>query len=308
MEVGPDVFAEIRFGGEPCGIVSVEAAAKTGLAAGTKLFTGINDNISHCIVQGDADYPTAILGTFGIISMCLNHPVSDPQRICGIQGGFDKNDNWTLSTGIGGVGAMNTWLRENLCAHFAAEANEKGKDVYDILSEHAAMSPIGSHGLYCNPNILGASVDPFVKSSYLNLNLACTLNDIIRAAYEGIAYEIKKFVNIIDNCKGTKSTKLYVSGGCAQSDILVSIIADVLNIDICQSDVSPAHAGVMGAAMIAGIGAGIFKDIDEAKVKMARPGKTVKPTPENVEVYKNLFETYLTCYDGLANHVYTKPL
>jgi xylulokinase len=307
--IDPSQLAELRYSGEPCGVVSGEVAAQTGLKAGTPIFVGINDAVTHIHAQGalGLDEVTAILGTWGIMCKRVTQPYWDPTKQFSAFGGGGRDD-WALELIIAGCGATLRWLRENVLTHLEAEAAARGIDTFDVINEHAAKSPVGANGVFANPQVMGDLHNQNMKATLVNLNPACNLDDMIRAVYEGIAYELKKGLANLESATGVPTRVLHVSGGGAKSPVLLQILADVTGMPLHQAGIGPDLAGAKGAAMIAGIGAGIYADIPDAVAKTVRQAAVVEPISENVASYAALFEKYQSVFEALGSGVYAQPL
>jgi sugar (pentulose or hexulose) kinase len=200
------------------------------------VFTGTSDNSACIFSLGTADDElTAVLGTWGVLCKRITQPLHDPR----IMAESVYGNSWTLHSVIAGAGASVNWLRDHLCAHFRTEADERGIDIYEVINEHAAASPIGANGLYCNPQIMGDIVNYLLHGSYINISFATGINEMIRALYEGIAYEFKKAILIMDEATGSRTRRVRVTGGCSKSKLLLQILADVLDMEIVEVAPTP---------------------------------------------------------------------
>jgi len=306
FDASPDDIVDLNYRGEFLGTLTDEAAARTGLSPKTKVYGGLQDTIAQ-VYAANAQDPEEVLvalGTWTVTIRSIKEPIHDPR--CMICSAAEKE--WLVMKVIGGGGETVKWLKNTLCSHFAEAAAEKGISIYDYMNERAEQSPIGSNGMFCNPNVMGDIENPFMKATYLNISSANTLDDFIRAVYEGIAYELKKNFEIIDGATKVKTKRVHVCGGVAKSKVMMQILADVLNVEIITVDIPAELVGIKGAALIAGVGAGIYKDIAEASQNTVKKILLCKPIAENVTRYQKLYDTYTEANEKLNSQVYTKHL
>lgn len=285
-------FLPLHYAGECCGAVSEKAAAATGLKAGTPLYLGTNDMIPHVLAQGAVNPSEAIAnyGTFGSTGMRIDNadtfrPMPDSEySLHATGGGF--TDDWQISSSVNGCGASYAWLNKNVCAGlFGDKAGTP--ELYLAMNQCADTSSVGANGLYYYPDVIDDN------AAFLGIGTHTDMADMVRAVLEGMAFEMLGALKEVEISTGIPIKKLFVAGGITKADVFLHILADMYDMDIARADVDPDMAGAKGAAMIAGIGAGIFKDIFDAVNKMVGDTLTVvHPDPVNVEKYKALFETW----------------
>lgn len=305
LEIKPDDWLTPRLAGELCGTVSEEAAQKTGLAAGTPIFTGGNDTSPQYIGLGaiKENDVAALLGTFGVICRRLTAPVPMKDKNLWVGGGGFKDD-WRIGTMVNGCGASYNWLRNNVCFGYEADAEKSGLSIYDYMNECATKSSVGSNGVIFNPNLFPSMANPKIKAGFNGLSIQSTTNDLIRAVMEGIAYDFRVVVDAFDAGVGIKTESLYVSGGMAHSDVFLQMLADVLDLPLYKAAGDLDITAARGAAMLAGIGAGIYSDLEDAVAKAVKEPTLIAPIPENVALYKKYSERYQRSVKALSENVY----
>ena len=148
------------------------------------------------------------------------------------------------------------------------------------------------------PFLNGSNEDPLAKGTFVGLTAYHSKKHMLRAVYEGIVFSHMTHVKKLLRNRGVpKSIRL--SGGAANSDVWVQIFADTLQIPI--DVVGDKELGAQGAAMAAGIAAGVYKDYREAIEKTVKITKTIYPRPEYKEIYEEKYATYRAVIDGLSS-------
>jgi xylulokinase len=173
-------------------------------------------------------------------------------------------------------------------------------DVYALMDDRAAQIPPGSGYLIFTPWMYGERApisDCNVRSSFLNLSAEHTRDHLLRAVYEGIAYNIRWIVEIIEKEYKFPLPNLRVIGGGAKAAPLMQILADVTQRK-AETVRYPQEAGAVGAAMGAAVGLGIYPNFEALK-KVVNVDKAFEPQKENREIYDSLFRSYQEAYRSL---------
>ncbi len=197
-----------------------------------------------------------------------------------------------LTYGLGGVrgsGRMIDWLRENFYAEAGPGATTDPG--YGALIARAARAPVGSHGLLVAPHFQGAHIpyqDPAAKGAILGLRSSHTLDDITRALFEGLSFQLRLAVETYATLTGDSFPVVTCIGGGSQNAFWVQMKADVLERRIRVSTLreNAAH----GAALLAGLGAALYKDPEEACAVASAPMREYTPNPAHVSIYRHIFE------------------
>jgi xylulokinase len=176
----------------------------------------------------------------------------------------------------------------------------KTGDVYALMDERAARIPPGSGYLIFTPWMYGERApiaDCNVRSSFLNLSAEHTRDHLLRAVYEGISYNIRWIVEIIEKEYKFPLPNLRVIGGGAKAAPLMQILADVTQRK-AETVRYPQEAGAVGAAMVAAVGLGIYPDFESLK-EVVSVEKAFEPEPKNREIYDSLYRSYQEAYRSL---------
>ncbi|MEG3014533.1 MAG: FGGY-family carbohydrate kinase, partial [Cetobacterium sp.] len=163
----------------------------------------------------------------------------------------------------------------------------------------------GSEGLYFLPYLIGERTphnDASAKGSFIGLSLNHGKNHMTRSVMEGVAYALRDSFELLKEM-GIGCEKIRVSGGGAKSQVWKQIFADVLNKDIITINTSEGPA--LGAAILASVGSGEYKSVEEACQKIIKEVEVTKPLLENVKIYEKNYGIFKEIYPALKN-IYKK--
>jgi len=172
------------------------------------------------------------------------------------------------------------------------EAEETGEDVYVLMNREAEKAPVGSNKLLFNPSLAGGtSQDPsiHIRGAYVGLDLKHSNSDLIRSAMEGIAMNMRLRLDLLRRYTRLDDEILFVGGG-AKSRFYLGIFADVFNSRIIRTNVDQ-DAGALGAAAVAAVGCGIWKDFDRMDA-VHRIKEVVEPDAANNRRYEKLLPIF----------------
>ena len=293
-----DKLPPLRHSADLCGSVTEEAAAKTGLLPGTPVAAGMFDVNACGIASGlsDEEKMCMIAGTWSINEFIRKEPVTNGtvalnSMFC-IPGYFLIEESSPTSAG------NMEWFIQNLMNYEKEEAKAKGGSVYDITNEWvASIEPQDSNVIFL-PFLNGSNEDALAKATFVGLTAFHNKKHMLRAVYEGIVFShvthVKKLLKNREN-----PASIALSGGAANSDVWVQIFADALQIPV--DVVGDKELGAQGAAMAAGIAAGVYKDYQEAIARTVKISKTIYPRPEYKAVYEEKYAAYRAVIDGLKS-------
>lgn len=280
----------------PCtviGHISADCARETGLSVQTEVVSGAMDQMCAGVGAGNI-VPGIISESTGTVIALLAttcEPVIDfetrvPCQIHAVPGLYCLLP-WSPTGGM-----VLKWFKDRFCDEEKLRAAETGADVYDVLCESASHVPAGSDGLIMLPHLEGSGFPEFVPSArgvLFGLALRHGKPHVIRAILEAIAYLIKSNVEALQKV-GAGADEVRVLGGGAKSTLWNQIKADVLGLPIAV----PANreAAVLGAAIIASVGAGLHPDFPTAVRAMTRMEARIQPAQANREVYAEGYRRY----------------
>ena len=285
----PDVFESPEISGK----VSSSAASLTGLPAGTPVAGGGGDQAAGAVGNGIVreGIISSTLGTSGVIFGSCDEVKVEPGRrlhtFCHAVPG-----KWHVMGVMLSAGGSFRWLRDTICREEIEIAKKKGVDPYQIMTEEAAHSPQGCEGLIFLPYLAGERTpypDPDARGVFFGLTLRHRKAHLIRSVMEGIAYGLRDSLELMKEI-GVRMDEVRASGGGARSSLWRQIQADVNNLEMLTTSVDEGPA--FGAALLAGVGVGIYGTVEDACSRTIHIEDRMKPVKENVELYEGYYRVY----------------
>lgn len=294
--------AEVVPLGTPVGKLTAEAAEQLGLPAGV------------VVAQGGIDAYTAMLG-LGVTlpgQMAIVMGTSTCHMALCEAGLFETHvwgpypdallpNTWVLEGGQTTTGGIVTWFREQFGADAAAEAEQRGSSVWDVLDERAAMIPPGAEGLVLLDYFQGNRTplrDPKARGAVVGLSLKHSAAHLFRAIYEGTAYGTRHILEDLA-AGGFRATGLYACGGGARSELWLQIHADVCGVPLYLT--REQEATCLGTAICAAAGAECYPDLQAAAAAMVEIVRRIDPNPANAEAYQYMYQRYVGLYPPLRD-------
>lgn len=286
----------------PChqiiGTVTEKAAELTGLKAGTPVAAGGLDAACGTLGAG-VIHPGETQeqgGQAGGMSICIDEYAADPRLILGYH---VVPGQWLLQGGTTGGGGVMRWLEHEFGDYERSVAVEKGKTSLHQYNEEAEQVQAGSDGLVFLPYMAGERSpiwDPNAKGVFYGLDFSKTKGHMIRACMEGVAYSLKHNLDIAEKA-GAHVKELLAVGGSANSALWMQIKSDITGkpLAVPFSDT----ATTLGAALLAGVGVGMYKDFEDAAAQTVKITRRYEPDLNKQEVYEKNYETYLSLYENL---------
>ena len=275
---------------EIVGKVTKEAAALTGLKEGTPVVAGGLD--AACGTLGAGVYKVGQTqeqgGQAGGMSICTDSALSHKKLILSAHVVPGK---WLLQGGTVGGGGTLKWFKQ-----------EFGKDLsFDELTAEAEKVGAGSDGVIFLPYMAGERSpiwNPDAKGVFYGLSFDKTRGHMIRALLEGVALSLNHNLETASEV-GAKVDVMNAMGGASNSRLWTQIKADVTGRTICVP--TSDTATTLGAALLAGVGCGVYKDYDEAVTKTIVITRVQEPDMANHEIYKRSMELYLKLSGALTD-------
>ncbi len=287
----PPVFESV----EVCGRVSREGAAATGLREGTPVVAGAGDQAAGAVGMGIVrpGAVSATIGTSGVVFAATDRPAMDPHgrlhTFCHAIPG-----RWHVMGVTQAAGLSLRWFRDRFSA-----GPEDGRDPYDRLCDEAAQAP-GSEGALWAPYLMGERtphLDPEARAALVGLTASHTRAHVIRAILEGVAFSLRDTFTIFNEMQ-LPVGRVRLGGGGARSPLWRQIQADIYGraVEIVAAEEGAAY----GAALLAGVGAGVWNSVDEACDAAVRIAKVLEPDSANLAVMNARYEQYRRMYPALA--------
>lgn len=282
------------------GKVHKKAAEVTGLKENTPVVGGAGDQAAGAIGNGiiKSGQISSTIGTSGVVFAHLDEPIIDEKgrvhTFCHAVPGA-----WHMMGVTQGAGLSLKWFRDNFCTNEIEVAKGMGIDPYVLMTKEAEKVPAGSRGVIYLPYLMGERtphLNPKAKGVFFGLSAAHTKNEMLRAVIEGVSYSLLDCMEIIKDT-GMNPTNVMVSGGGGKSELWRQILADMFNCKVSTNKSSEGPA--LGVALLAGVGTGVYKDIDEACSIAISENSVHLPKEENSLVYKRYYDIYKKIYDDL---------
>ncbi|MFH1228479.1 MAG: xylulokinase [Planctomycetota bacterium] len=287
---------------EITGCVAGPAAALTGLKSGTPVVGGGGDQAAQAIGTGivTAGIISVNIGTSGVVFAYSDKPLFDPDgRIHTFCHAVPRK--WHVMGVMLAAGGSLRWFRDNLGIPEIEIARRRKVDPYEILIESVKEVPPGSEGLVFLPYLSGERTphsDPDARGVFFGLSLKHTKNHLVRSVLEGVCFGLRDSLEIMKGL-GIPVKEIRLSGGGARSKIWAQILADVLNKEIVT--VEPAEGSAYGAALLAGIGAGLYQNAGQACKSAIKIKGRIKPSGKNVIAYDKSYELFKSLYSALKD-------
>lgn len=281
------------------GTVTAKAAEETGLAEGIPVVAGGLD-AACCTLGAGVIHPGQTQeqgGQAGGMSILLDQPLIHPKLILGYH---VIPDRWLLQGGTVGGGGTLRWFNQQLGAFEEQLAKESGRHVFGIMDDEAATVSPGSDGLIFLPYMAGERSpiwDSNARGVFFGLSYDKTRFHMIRAIMEGVAFSLQHNLETAEEVQAIVKELISV-GGSSNSRIWTQLKADITGkpIHVPFSD----HATTLGAALLAGMGTGVYRSFDEAVERTVHIQRTHYPDTKNQERYQKLYQIYVNLYPRLA--------
>ncbi len=286
----------------PChqviGTVTIAASRKTGLLPGIPVVIGGLDAACGALGAGviHAGETQEQGGQAGGMSICLDRYQAEKNLILGYHVVPGK---WLLQGGTTGGGGVMRWVEQQFAAYERTREEETGKSSFMQLNELADEVEPGCDGVVFLPYMAGERSPIWnanAKGVFYGLDFTKTKGHMVRAAMEGVAYALKHNLDVAEKA-GVKVKRLAAMGGSANSVLWTQMKADITGKPIVVP--SSDTATTLGAAILAGVGVGIYKDFDEAVNMTVKIKKKYEPNVKDEETYGRNYQTYLALYENL---------
>lgn len=279
--------------------ISADAARETGLPEGTPVVGGGGDQAAQAVGTGivQEGIVSATLGTSGVVFASSDSYRLEPNGLlhafCHAVPG-----KWHLMGVMLSAAGSFRWYRDALGKAEIEKAKAENKDVYDILTGEASLAPAGCEGLIFLPYLTGERTpypDPDARGVYFGITLRHGKPHMVRSTLEGVAYGLRDSLELM-RALGLNITQVRASGGGARSALWRQILADVFNSEIALVNITEGAA--YGAALLAGVGSGVYASVEDACAQTIRITDSVRQS-NDVPVYDDYYQVYHALYPAL---------
>lgn len=303
LEIDESLLGKMYESPEVTGYITEEIAALTGLKAGTIVVGGAGDNAAAAVGMGVVENGKAFttIGTSGVVFMHTDDLLIDPKgRVhtfcCAVP------NKWHVMGVTQGAGLSLKWFRENFCEDIKLQAEKEGVDPYYIMDKMAETSPIGSERLLFLPYLMGERtphLDSDARGVFFGISAIHTKKDFIRAVMEGVSFSLMDCLAVFGEM-GTSPTEMLACGGGGSSKLWRNMLSDIYNTEIAT--IKSKEGPALGVAILAMVGADIYKSVEEACSACIEKASIQKPDIENHNRYMEFYEIYKALYPALKEN------
>ncbi len=276
------------------GYVTARAAEETGLAEGMPVVCGSSDSAVEDYGAGAVEPGDLIikLATAGNVNSMTAEAKANPATLTysHIVPGM-----WYSVSATNAAALCQRWMRDT----FLGNEIYEGKNLYAVMNDEAAESPVGSNGVFFHPYLQGERSpywDSNLRASFTGMSISTTRGDLFRALLEGVAFSLRDCYGTLKEMK-LPVKRIFLIGGGARSELWSEIVCNVFNCSVAVP--SPGDAS-FGAALLAGTGIGVYPDVKSALRTCLKVDRTISPDPEKAAAYDRLFAHYKRIHDALA--------
>jgi len=297
FDIPLDKLPDVVPSAEKVGSITEKASRETGLEAGVPVVAGAHDpcieNLAAGVVRPGQCFIK--LATAGVVSFTTAKPHPDLHgravTYC-LPTTRNNADGWFTKTSTLSCGSSVRWFRDTFCTEEIELASKTGRRPYELMDEMAANVPVASEGLVFHPYLIGEGSpywDPYLKGSFFGVTLRHRREHFYRAVLEGVAFSLRDGFSVFEDLRLSPSEVRLIGGG-SKSKVWGQIVCDVLGTNLLKPLGGDAS---YGAALLGGVGVGIFGNIDEACDTCVRIGETLEPDAERHQRYEEVFRIYL---------------
>jgi xylulokinase len=292
LDIKEEVLPKVYESWEITGSLTKEVAEYTGLTEETAVVGGAGDQAAGAVGTGivESGILSVALGTSGVVfASSDNYEVDEANRLHSF---CHSNGKWhQMGVMLSAASCLKWWVED-------INKDAKG-DVFEDLLKEAGEAPVGSKGVVFLPYLMGERTpysDPNAKGVFFGLNITTGREDMTRAVLEGVCFGLRDSLEILKSLK-VPVKAVRVSGGGAKSPLWRQILADVFGVKV--QVISSKEGPAFGAAILAAVGCGLYKTVDEACNKLIKVTASVDPILENVEKYNKIYSVYNGLYPML---------
>ncbi len=294
-ELDATLLPSVYEGPEITGRLSPAAAAEVGLAVGTPVVAGGGDQSAGAVGMGIVrpGAVSATIGTSGVVFAATDSPARDPEgrvhTFC-----HAVPNRWHVMGVTQAAGLSLRWFKDQFGA-----GSDDGRDPYDRLADEAATAPAGADGVLWAPYLMGERtphLDANARAALVGLAASHTRAHVIRAILEGVAFSLRDSFTILGTMQ-VPVLEVRLGGGGARSALWRQIQADVYRRQV--STLVAEEGAAYGAALLAGVGTGIWASVDEACDQAVTVGSRTDPNPEHADLLDRQYARYRALYPAL---------
>jgi xylulokinase len=288
FDLNADLFPPVYNTDEAVGTLSPAAARETGLSTRTVVVAGGGDQVMQGIGNGvtKVNGVSANIGTSGQVSFQSDTPILNPALSTNTFCGY-KMGRWITMGAIMNAGLCLKWCNQLL--------NQRD---YKALNEAVSQVPPGSRGVVFLPYLNGERtphLNPDLSGAFVGVNLSTGAAELSRSVMEGVAFALNQCIELCGELGLHPEGEIVASGGGARSEPWLQIQADIFNRPLKVAQVQ--EQACLGACIAAGVGAGVYKDIDEGCARTVRyQPRVIVPNEGAHKVYEEYYQLFKDAY------------
>ena len=274
------------------GSVTEDAAQRTGLKAGTPVVAGLFDVVASAIGSGAVRLGDAsiVAGTWSINQIIIDKPIRDHEIFLTT----DFGNGLYLGMEASATSAANL---EWFITEFIEPSLKEGANPFECCNDLvSSVTPKDGLPLY-HPFLYGASDNGAARAGFYGIGGWHSRADMLYALFEGVVFGHQNHIEALRRA-GASFETAYLSGGGSRSPIWPQMFADILDLPV--SIAACQETGALGAAIAAGIGAGLFTDYGQGARAMTRLDRHYAPQPDHQSIYRNRFALYNTLTEVMS--------
>jgi L-xylulokinase len=284
-----EALPPLRQSSQVSGQVTAAAAQETGLAPGTPVVAGLFDVDASAIGCGAVNVNQAclVMGSWSINEVITQVPIADPNLFMTTL--FATPGQFLTIEGSATSATNLEWFVNQCCGDERAEAKRRGVSVYEICNEEVASLAPGSTNIIFHPFLYGSNVQPTARAGFYGVAGWHTRAHLLRALYEGVVYGHLSHIEKL-RAAGAQINTARLAGGGSRSSVWSQMFADTIQVPMEVSDGN--ELGARGAALSAGVGAGLYRDYAEAVEAAVSVVRVHTPLAANTPHYLARYAEY----------------
>jgi len=302
LGIDNDQLGKVYESHEITGKVSKDASELTGLAKGTPVVAGAGDQAAGAIGNGivKPGIVSSTIGTSGVVFASINKVEIDNlgrvHTFC-----HAVPNTWHIMGVTQGAGLSLKWFRDNFCQDELSSSEKLGLSSYDLMCMEASKAEIGSNGLIYLPYLMGERtphLDSDARGVFFGISSTHKKKHFIRSILEGITFSLRDCLDIIKSM-GIQVEEVRIAGGGSNNNFWNQIQTDIFNHKVAR--LNSFETTALGAAILAGVGIGMYKDVNEACEIVINKSETLQPNAKNNQVYNKYYSVYRNLYSSLKH-------
>jgi len=284
-----DALPPLKQSSEVAGQVTAIAAQETGLAAGTPVVGGMFDVDASAIGSGvvDPNQACIVMGSWSINEVITREPIVEPDIFMTTI--FADSDLFLTIEGSATSATNLEWFVQQCCGDERVEAKKRGISIYEVCNEEVASVPPDDSNIIFHPFLYGSYVQPTARAGFYGVAGWHTRAHLLRALYEGVVFGHLSHIEKLRQA-GAQINSARLAGGGSRSAVWSQMFADTIQVPMEVPDGN--ELGARGAALAAGIGAGIYSDYAEAVREAVSVVRVHEPIPANTPLYLARYAEY----------------